>query len=286
MQLEPFEIQTERLKIAGLKNNVTEGYPVIALHGWLDNAASFEPLSKHLAINRPFYAMDLPGHGLSEHRPATSTYPLMENILDVMALLDACEGINNQKVTLLGHSLGGIIGAFIAATLPERVEQLILLDSLGPLTDEITAVLPQLRNAVAKAMKINSRVSVFPSKDVAVRARMAGIGKLSREAAECLVSRGTIEVPGGISWRSDPKLLKPSFLRLSEAQVEVIFSGIECPVRLITGSEGYFSGNKGLSQRMSYFKHIEHYQVQGGHHFHMDGDIESTARYINGFIQL
>jgi pimeloyl-ACP methyl ester carboxylesterase len=260
-----------------------------------------------MEIDRPFYAIDLPGHGLSEHRPEACTYHLIENIVDVIAFINALENAaetneavssadagdssisNNSvsisnKVSLLGHSLGGIIACLLAAGAPERVDQLILLDSMGPLTDETENVLPQLRNAVAKAAKINSNVTVFPSLDMAVRARMAGIGKLSREASERLVKRGIKKVAGGYSWCSDPKLLKPSFLRLSESQVEVIFSGIECPVKLITGTQGYFSNAQALEKRMRYFKNIEHVNVQGGHHFHMDGDIESTARYINGFI--
>ena len=284
MHLESFERQTSRLRIAGLKNQAAQGQAIIALHGWLDNAASFEILSTYIETDRPFYAIDLPGHGLSEHRPEVSSYHLLENILDVIAFIDSLDHPSNDKVTLLGHSLGGIIACLVAAAAPEKVAQLILLDSLGPLTDETASVLPQLRNAVDKAMRINSKVSVFPDLEMAARARMAGIGKISREAAQHLIKRGIKEVAGGYSWRSDPKLLKPSFLRLSESQVEAIFAGIECPVQLLTGSEGYFSNKQALIKRMSYFKNIEHNSVQGGHHFHMDGDIEGTARYINAFI--
>ena len=292
MQLEPFEVQTGQLKIAGLRNNTKRGLPIIALHGWLDNAASFEPLSAFIETDRPFYAIDLPGHGYSEHRPDSSSYHLLDNIVDVLAFLEAIHsdegGANDNqghKATLIGHSLGGVIATLVAAASPEHVDQLILLDSMGPLTDEIEAVLPQLRKAVSKALNLSSNKTVFPDLDMAIRARMLGIGKLSREAATLLVNRGIKQVEKGFSWRSDPKLLKPSFLRLSEQQVEVIFAGIECPVKLLTGSEGYFSNEQALRKRMPYFTNIEHRSVQGGHHFHMDGDVESTARYVNEFIR-
>jgi pimeloyl-ACP methyl ester carboxylesterase len=291
MQLEHFERQTSRLKIAGLKNDGTSGSVIIALHGWLDNAASFELLAPRIESSRPFYAIDLPGHGFSEHRPDHCSYHLMENIVDVIAFIDSLnsnesllESGGKKQVTLLGHSLGGIIASMVAAAAPDRVKQLILLDSLGPLTDETESVLPQLRNAVAKASQINSKVSIFPGIELAIRARMAGLGKLSREAAERLVMRGTKEVDGGYSWRTDPKLLKPSFIRLSEAQVEAIFAGIECPVKLLTGDQGYFPDKQAMGKRLAYFKDVEHKSVRGGHHFHMDGDVESTARYINAFI--
>lgn len=290
MELESFKIQTKYLNIAGLKNSEVTGEPLIALHGWLDNAASFVPISDYLDLKCPFYAMDLPGHGFSEHRPETSSYHLVENIVDVLSFIDtlasrhALAGFPFDKVTLLGHSLGGIICCLLAAAVPEKIAKVILLDSMGPLTDETASVLPQLRKAVVKAMQIRSKVSVFPSLDLAVKARMHGVGNINRAAAEELVSRGTSKVEGGYSWTTDPKLLNPSFLRFSEAQVEAIFSGITCPVKLIRGEAGYFSAYKSLEKRLGYFQDIEQVSVSGGHHFHMDGDLKSTAEYLNAYL--
>tara|TARA_R110001592_G_scaffold137324_1_gene355216 strand:- start:1122 stop:2000 length:879 start_codon:yes stop_codon:yes gene_type:complete len=292
MQLVPFKIQTSHLSIAGLQNNQLQGAPVIALHGWLDNAASFLPISEYLELNRPFFAIDLPGHGLSDHRPNSSSYHLVENIVDVLTLIDTLpiDSKSNQglpqKVTLIGHSLGGIICCLIAAAAPERISNVILLDSMGPLTDETASVLPQLKKAVEKAMQIKSKVTVFPTLELAIRARMSGVGNINRAAAEVLVTRGIMEVEGGYSWATDPKLLKPSFLRFSEAQVEAIFSGISCPVNLIRGDAGYFSVYEGLQKRLGYFKNIQQVSVSGGHHFHMDGDIKRTAEYMNAYLSV
>lgn len=286
LELSSFKYATSRLSIAGLKNDKNIGSPVIALHGWLDNAASFVPLSKFIVTDRPFFAIDLPGHGLSDHRPSSSSYHLVENILDVISFVDhiSKQNVAQEKVTLLGHSLGGIIACLVAATAPDRVKDIILIDSLGPLTDEIANVLPQLKRAVERAMQLTSKISIFPTLEIAVRARMAGIGKISKEAAEHLVQRGLKSVEGGFSWTTDPKLLKPSFLRFSEEQVRAIFSGIDCPVKLIRGHDGYFQHEQQLKRRVEYFKDFEHVMVEGGHHFHMDGDVIKTAEYINAYL--
>ena len=51
-------------RIAGLRFGRQGAIPVLALHGWLDNAASFVPLARHLA-GLDLVAVDLPGHGRS-----------------------------------------------------------------------------------------------------------------------------------------------------------------------------------------------------------------------------
>jgi len=285
--LEHFKITTSRLSLAGLKNNVQKGVPIIALHGWLDNAASFLPLSEKISSSRPFYALEMPGHGLSDHRPSSTIYHLLENVVDVLAFID--EVSDGQPVSLIGHSLGGIVCSLLAAASPDRIDRLLLLDSLGPLTDEARNVLPQLRKAVARASLFkSSKMTVYPSKEMACSVRMKGVGKVDRTAASLLVERGIKKVEGGYSWTSDPRLLEPSLMRFTEEQVKSIFSGIACPIRLICGDQGYFSDYEALTKRLDYLKRgdetLDRHLVSGGHHFHMDGDVATTAELINEFM--
>jgi len=287
VKLEPFTISTPRLNLSGFRNQITSGVPIISLHGWLDNAASFIPLSKYLLDTRPFYALEMPGHGLSDHRPKSSSYHLLENIIDVLAFID--EVTDGGPVSLIGHSLGGIVCSLLAASSPDRIDKLLLLDSLGPLTDEARNIIPQLRKAITKASAFkSSKMTVYPSKEMACIVRMSGVGKVNKEAAMLLVERGIKAVDGGFSWTSDPRLLEPSLMRFSEAQVEAIFSGIECPIRLICGDKGYFSSYESLKHRLTYLKkddkELDRHVVSGGHHFHMDGDVAATAELIHEFI--
>ena len=304
MELDQFSIQTSRLKLSGYKNNVTQGSPIIALHGWLDNAASFVPLAEHMDVARPFYALEMPGHGLSEHRPKGANYHLIDNVVDVVVFIQTVLNMMTDKnegydegalpsgadigtVSLIGHSLGGIVCSLVAAAAPNLVDKLILLDSLGPYTDQNDNVLPQLRKSVAKYSSLAARkLTVFPDKKSAAKVRMTGVGKVSHQSAMLLVERGLEKVEGGYQWCSDPQLLNPSLIRFSEEQIKAIFEGIVCPVSLICGDQGYFSNYKDLTKRFSYIKHLQNTNVSGGHHFHMDGDVSKTMELINEFLAL
>ena len=102
--------------------------PIIALHGWLDNAASFDHLIP-LMNNVHVIALDMMGHGKSSHRSADSFY---EPWIDVGDVISVADQMLWDEFTLLGHSRGAIISAFVAGTFPERIKNLFLIDGYVP----------------------------------------------------------------------------------------------------------------------------------------------------------
>ena len=67
--------------------------PVIALHGWLDNAASFDRLLSHMT-DVHVLAIDSAGHGMSDFRSPDSGYDIWQDIADVLAIADRWDGIS------------------------------------------------------------------------------------------------------------------------------------------------------------------------------------------------
>jgi len=100
-------------RVAGLRWRLGDT-PVLALHGWLDNAHSFVPLSDHLD-GLDLVAIDFPGHGFSMPRPDGVRYHFDDYSFDVLAVLD---DLGWERCNILGHSLGGEIGR---ASCRERV---------------------------------------------------------------------------------------------------------------------------------------------------------------------
>lgn len=278
-------IQTDRIKLAYLEWGNPQGIPVIAIHGWLDNAATFTRLADTLDLSAiRLMAIDLPGHGKSDHRDKGQIYHLLDYVVDIVGLIKA---LDLPKVVLLGHSLGGIISVLTASAIPSTVQQLILLDSFGPMVDKEDQVADQLKKAISKICLTEPREpSIYESIDEAVSARLRGFGKITPEAARTLLGRGLIKSTNGYGWATDPRLREPSLIRLSESQVKGFMTHVECPVCLIAPTDGYVSIESDKNPRLSYMAHLETHQVTGHHHFHLDGDVDKTAEIINNFIGL
>lgn len=129
------------LKLAAKGWGPPEGPKVLALHGWLDNAASFDTLAPLLPGIR-LVALDLAGHGLSQHRHPTAGYEFVEWVPDV---LWAATALGWDRFAILGHSLGAGIAPLVAAAAPDRLDRLVLLDGLGPPSPPTSADLPRSR---------------------------------------------------------------------------------------------------------------------------------------------
>ena len=276
-------IKTDRISLAALEWGNPKGAPVVAIHGWLDNAASFNRLAKSLDLSTiRLIAIDLPGHGYSEHRGEGQIYHLLEYVVDVVGALKA---LDLKSSVLLGHSLGGIVALLASVAVPTKISKLILLDSFGPMVDKEEDVALQLKKAISKICLTESRSqTLYQSIDDAVEVRLGGFGKISREAARVLLERGLTKQSGGYTWSTDSRLKEPSLMRLSESQVEGFMKNIQCSTCLIAGTEGYVPIEAAKNPRLGYVSNLEIHQVSGHHHFHMDGDVDLTAKIINRFL--
>jgi 3-oxoadipate enol-lactonase len=96
--------------------------PLVLLHGLGDGARDWDGVAPAFARHWRVYAPDLRGHGRSG-RPGDYSVELME--ADVLGFLDA---LGLDRVDLIGHSMGGLVGYLLAGDHPERVRRLILED--------------------------------------------------------------------------------------------------------------------------------------------------------------
>ena len=276
---EELELQTSYLRLAARAWGPLDGVPVLALHGWLDNAASFDALAPLLPDVR-LVALDLTGHGRSEHRPPGIHYHFVDFIPDVVAAADA---LGWNRFALLGHSLGGGIASFVAATLPERIDRVAMIEGLGPPTSDPADGPANLRKTIQQMDALpHKRPPVYANLEAAIQARCEASG-LSWAAATILVERGVRSVDGGFGWRTDPRLRFVSPLYLSEPQILAYMERIVAPALLICGADGYLVKRAYMQERYARIADLTVKILPGGHHPHLE-DPEPCAHLLAPFL--
>ena len=286
LALREFSLDVPAGRLGGLRGGAAGAPNVLALHGWLDNAASFVPLAAHLE-GIELVAPDLPGHGRSAHLPRGADYSFAAAVATV---LDLADGLGWERFALLGHSMGAGIGSLVAAACPGRVTRFVAIEALGALAEAPERTTQRLRDAVAAQRALpGKRLRVFPDIASAVRARMQANG-LSEPVARLLVERGLVPVqaegatPGGYAWSSDPRLTLPTMLRTTEAQVRDLVAGIECPTLVLHASPAQpYLPEPLRSERAALLPDGRLEIIAGGHHLHMEQPAEVAAR-IGGFL--
>jgi len=104
-----------------------QGPAVVLLHGYGETGDMWAPLAARLARDHTVIVPDLRGMGLSSH-PAGG-YDKKTQAGDVAAVLDA---LTVDKVDLVTHDIGNMVGYAFAAEQPERVTKFALLDAPLP----------------------------------------------------------------------------------------------------------------------------------------------------------
>ena len=117
--------------VEGLRVHYTDvgsGPPIVLIHGINSNHASFAGWQRELSSSYRTIALDLPGHGLTGP-DAKDRYSWREMAEVVEGLVTS---IGLECFVLAGNSLGGAVSMEYAIAHPERLEALVLIDSIGP----------------------------------------------------------------------------------------------------------------------------------------------------------
>lgn len=241
-----------------------EGTPILALHGFLDNANSFLPLAQQLP--NPLLALDFAGHGLSEHRPEGAHQSFLDHVPDVCRV---AQQLPWESFILLGHSMGGAVASLVAASRLLPITELWLIDAIGPMAAKSETAGGNFASALAKHLEPRRAKPVYANLEAAASARTKGFGGLSQEASEILCERSLEACEGGFTWRTDARLRLPTLVYLEEGQVTSMLRRIKTPTLLVRASQGL--GGQGVyNHRIEQVRDIRVADLDGRHHLHME----------------
>ena len=166
-----YPIESGRIATIEYGDKQTADLSVVFLHGWLDNAASFSSVMEAFQQKCPsnsLCAIDLPGHGLSEHKSGSNSINL-DYIDDVNQVL---AHISPSRLVIVGHSLGALIAGCYSAAFPEKVTVLIQIEGLKPISEDESNVVTRLREGILSRQRVrNKKARTLQSEQDAIALR-------------------------------------------------------------------------------------------------------------------
>tara|TARA_R110000868_G_scaffold200228_4_gene447481 strand:+ start:13097 stop:13930 length:834 start_codon:yes stop_codon:yes gene_type:complete len=233
---------------------------VIAVHGWLDNAASFAALADQLP-GIYLIAIDLPGHGLSAWLPGG--YPIWAPAEAIAWVAEQFP----QPVHWLGHSMGAAALVLAAGAFPERFASTVLLDGVGPVTQTNEQAVDTFRRHVETSARAGFTGYLNPEQ--AIAARIKATPFVGAEVIAPVILRNLEPRNQRWFWRTDPALRRPSAFRLTEPMVEEFLRAMTLPTLVVRAHEGIVP-EAVFCRRLGLMPMAERLDVEGHHHLHLE----------------
>lgn len=263
-------------------NSPPTGLTVLMLHGFLDSGATWdlvaEPLSR---AGHEVFVPDLRGYGDSGRVGAGGYYHFPDYVGDVAALV---ERLDRQRLTLVGHSMGGTVAALYAGAVPERIERLALLEGLGTLDAGSSAALTRMRTWLDDLRRLETWRRPLASFEEAVERLARMHPSIPREAIERKTRQLTrMDASGQLQWAYDPLHRTTSPTPFSLEAFKNFLRSIKAPTLYVSG------GNMGWrvpdeSERLACIANVSHVDLaDAGHMMHWkapDAVAECLLRFL------
>jgi esterase len=177
------------------------GQPLFILHGLFGSLENWHSISTKLSETFRVYAVDLRNHGRSPHSPEMN-YSVMAG--DLKELI---QGEALDRVSLMGHSLGGKVAMQFSLSFPDRVEKLIVVD-MAP------RAYPPHHDEIFKAM-LGLDLNLFQSRQEIEAALAPAIPDLA--VRRFLLKSLKRDPNGGFHWQLNLPALHDQYAQLNRA---------------------------------------------------------------------
>lgn len=275
-----------------------EKQPILALHGWQDNAGTFDRLcplllakSKDISI----LCIDLPGHGKSTHYPRGIHYYLFWDGISLIRRIVQQYGW--QNLILLGHSLGGALSFMYAASFPNDVDRFISIDIAGPTVRDHKKSAEMTGETIDRFLRYEklpvTKLPCYRYEEMIDLVVDAYDGSIDRESAKVLMRRGMATAPKSLSkdgyhFARDIRLKVSLMGMFSLEQVLSYADQIKCQVLNIRAVPGMRFDNESvypsvINAMRKNAKRVIYEEVPGTHHLHLTTP-ERILEHINEFL--
>ncbi|MCS7137105.1 MAG: alpha/beta hydrolase [Candidatus Caldarchaeum sp.] len=245
-----------------------EGPPVVLIHGWASSSFGWRKNLPELSNRFRTIALDLPGFGLSQR---------LETGLHLQPLADHLTKFLNQigvrRFSLVGHSMGGTISAYLAAAKPDLVQNLVLLN---PSLFGTEAGRRPFLVEIVRRKPVGSVLARFMISRYFIRSTLRRVYVKKHLVDESLVEGYYESVKrAGLVLLEAMNIMREFNLNL--------FSSIECPVLFVLGEQDRwvpYEKNKELAEKVG----AKVYSVPDAGHMVIDENPEAVNNVILEFL--
>lgn len=214
-----FEVANLSVRICG--QICGSGKPIVFLHGFPEFSGVWKRQVVHFSSDYLTIAPDLRGFNLSGKPTGMEHYSPEALASDVLAILDQ---LNCGSATVVAHDIGGLAAWWLAAHLPGRVDNLILISSPHP-ADYLSYRLehPAVRNywndildGRTAELMVAERLAFWPKEDEQRSALLIALQRTDFHAVRSIYckSLGLNSLP---QWLKLPRIAVPSLVIYGEA---------------------------------------------------------------------
>ncbi|MEO6831745.1 MAG: alpha/beta hydrolase [Chitinophagaceae bacterium] len=223
-------IETNDINLHYLEG-ANNGSLLLLLHGLTANAHAFDCI-REAGLDAHFHvvSVDLRGRGLSDH--PILHYSMEDHAQDILGLM---EHFNASSANIVGHSFGGLLGYYLAANYPEKVQKLVALDAAAKMNPQAAEML---------APRLSTLDIRFPSfEDYLTEVKAAPYNTFWSAAMNSYYEADVRpHEEGGV-------VPRPQLVNIIEASMGVaaipwpeLMPEVHCPVLLINAPENYALG--------------------------------------------
>ena len=266
-------------------------HTVLLLHGYADLAWGWKPVADAGLRGRyHLLAPSLRGHGASDWIGAGAMYYFLDYVADVASLVGQCA---RKRLSVVGHSMGGMVAAYLAGTYPERVDRLVLLEGL--VVDERLTSPERLRisndtradTVARRGTQEEPGSRRFPTLEEAAARMLHHDPDLDPALARFLCEKSCLRLPTG-EWvfRHDP-LLGPRTPMGFEVEVARRFwSQITCDVLHVEGDRSVFKLPPDTHRRrLEAFPHLHTHTMPNASHMMIRNQPEAVVKLLVDFLE-
>lgn len=270
--------------------------PIVGLHGWMDNAGTFDRLAPLLPKHISLLTIDFPGHGLSSRLPAGMPYDKNTFLLLIRMLQKEYKW---EKISLMGHSMGAIMGFGYTSMFPSDVDMMIAIDGLKFFYYEPAMYVPMMQGILGGMAVENERQesqSEPPSYEYETlvnKLHDGMLGAIEKDVAPYLLRRGikrSEKYPDRYYFARDGRLKYLHALTFEKTLCDEMAKRITAPYLFIGATQSGHINRESAQHSMEFIQFfrgihpkLELHSVAGKHHLHLNTP-EKVSGIINEFI--